>query len=47
MRRTILTLLALVMLSGCASTLQNVYDEQARRECERNNRGTERVMCPR
>lgn len=45
MRRLVLALAAIMMLSACMSTLQDGYDDRARHECERENRGAERAMC--
>lgn len=45
MRRLVLVLAAALMLSGCASTLQNAYDDRAREECERESRGPDRLDC--
>jgi hypothetical protein len=45
MRRALLALAAALMLGACASTIENAYEEDQRRECERNERGVERVMC--
>lgn len=44
MRRIVLGFIAAVMVAGC-STLQGVYDDEAEKECRRDNRGVERVMC--
>ncbi len=40
MRKIILILIAAATLSGCVS-----LDDRARRDCEREHRGTERAMC--
>lgn len=45
MRKLLLMLAAAMVLSGCASTLQNAYDERHQRECERENRGMGRLDC--
>ncbi len=44
MRRALLAL-AVLMLSACASTIENAYEDDQRRQCERENRGVERAMC--
>ena len=44
MRRLVLVLAALVMLSACA-LMQSGRDSRARNDCERENRGIERAMC--
>lgn len=38
-------LAAVAVLSGCASTLQNAYDEQSRTQCEQENHGRDRINC--
>ena len=45
MRSALLGFVLALVLAGCASTLDNAYDEDQRRQCERDNRGVERVMC--
>ncbi|MCR6646111.1 MAG: hypothetical protein NVV62_17140 [Terricaulis sp.] len=45
MRHALLALAAALMLTACASTLDSAYEEQQRRECERDSRGVERAMC--
>ncbi len=45
MRRLILALASLVLLAGCASTLQGVYDERREQECEEENYGRDRLNC--
>ncbi len=46
MRRLVLALAAVMMLSGCISTLQGAYDDQARQdECDRARGDIERAMC--
>lgn len=45
MRRALLALAAVLMLSACASTIENAYEDDQRRQCERENRGVERAMC--
>ncbi|MGE0742551.1 MAG: lipoprotein [Hyphomonadaceae bacterium] len=44
MRRSLLVLAAVLLLTAC-STLQSGYDDRARSDCERENRGVERAMC--
>ena len=44
MRRALLALAAAFMLSACA-VLDGAYEDEQRRECERDNRGVERAMC--
>jgi hypothetical protein len=36
MRRIILALFAIAALAGCAETLQGMYDDRAREECDNN-----------
>ena len=45
MRQLILTLAALLALSGCVSTLESAYDEHARSECERETSAGQRGAC--
>jgi hypothetical protein len=45
MRRFILVLAATALLSGCATSLQSMYDEQAREECDNNASTTARGSC--
>jgi hypothetical protein len=46
MRRLVLALAAIMMLSACMSTLQGAYDDQARQdECDRARGEIERAMC--
>jgi len=45
MRRIVLSLVALVALSGCMGVLENAYDEQARSQCEQDTRPRERGGC--
>lgn len=45
MRRALLALAAVMMLTGCASMIDNAYEDDQRRQCERDNRGVERAMC--
>lgn len=45
MRRLVLAIASIMMLAACASTLQSGYDDRARNDCERDNRGVERAMC--
>lgn len=45
MRRFVLALASIMMLAACASTIQDSYDDRARNDCERDNRGVERAMC--
>lgn len=45
MRRALLALTAALLLSGCASLIDDAYEDDQRRQCERDNRGVERVMC--
>jgi len=45
MRRVLLVLAATLVLSGCASTIQDAYDDHRREECEREARGSERLDC--
>lgn len=46
MRRALLGLFTIFLLGGC-SVLQGAYDDEASRQCRRDNRGVEREMCPR
>jgi hypothetical protein len=41
MRRLVLALAAMMMLTACASS----YQSRTRNDCERDNRGVERAMC--
>jgi hypothetical protein len=45
MRRVLLSLVAAAVLSGCASTLQNVYDKQALSECDQIGAPSDRSSC--
>ncbi|HRK63091.1 MAG TPA: hypothetical protein PLN53_01790 [Terricaulis sp.] len=45
MRRALLVLAAALALSACASMLDSAYEDDQRRQCERDNRGVERAMC--
>jgi predicted benzoate:H+ symporter BenE len=45
MRKLVLALASLALLSACASTLQNAYDERAREQCEEENHGPDRLNC--
>lgn len=45
MRRIVLTVLASVWLASCASLLEDSYDDQARSQCERETRPSERGAC--
>jgi protein involved in sex pheromone biosynthesis len=46
MRRLVLALAAVMMLSACVSTLQGAYDDRAREEeCARARGDIERAMC--
>lgn len=45
MRRTLLAFAAIMMLTGCASLIDSAYEDDQRRQCERDNRGVERAMC--
>jgi protein involved in sex pheromone biosynthesis len=46
MRRLVLVLAAVLMLSACVSTLQGAYDDRAREdECERARGDIERAIC--
>lgn len=45
MRRVLLAFAAALMLSGCASLLDDAYEDDQRRQCTRENRGVERAMC--
>ena len=45
MRRMLIALAAAAMLGGCASTLQSMYDEQAREECDNNSSAGSRGAC--
>ena len=45
MRRLLTALLAALALGGCASMLQDAYDEQARTECEQISNPGERSSC--
>ncbi len=45
MGRIILAVTAAALLSGCAGVLGDVYDEQARTECEQNTDARERGAC--
>lgn len=45
MRRFLLALAATLALSACASAIDNAYERDQHRECERENRGVERAMC--
>lgn len=44
MRKFLAALIGALALASCASTLQNAYDERARHDCERDNRGPDRVL---
>lgn len=44
MRKLMLALLGALALASCASTMQHSYDERARHDCERENRGSDRVL---
>ena len=45
MHRFLLALVAVVSLTACASTIENAYEDDQRRECERSSRNVERAMC--
>lgn len=45
MRRAILALVSALALSGCLSTLDSMYDDQSRRQCEESTRPSERGEC--
>jgi len=45
MRRILIALAAAAALGGCASTLQSMYDEQAREECDNNSSAGSRGSC--
>jgi hypothetical protein len=46
MRRLVLALAAVMMLSACVSTLQGAYDDRAREdECDQARGDIERAMC--
>jgi len=45
MRKVLLALAAVMVLSGCASSLQAAYDERRQQECEESNRGPDRLDC--
>lgn len=45
MRRMLQGLLAMSLLGGCASTLEGMYYEQAREECEQILEPMERSEC--
>jgi len=45
MRKVLLMLAAAMVLSGCMSSLQGAYDDRRQRECERENRGPDRINC--
>jgi len=45
LRNVIVAGAAALALSGCVSTLDGAYDEQARRQCERETRASERGAC--
>jgi len=45
MRRALLSLLAAMALSGCIETLQGMYDEQARSDCDEISNRSERSSC--
>jgi len=45
MRLALLALAAALMLGACASMIDDAYEDDQRRECQRSERGVERVMC--
>ncbi|MEQ1619350.1 MAG: hypothetical protein ABL883_13520 [Terricaulis sp.] len=45
MKRLAFAVLAAVWLGGCVSMLDDAYDEQARSQCERESRPSERGEC--
>lgn len=45
MKRSAFAILAVLWLGGCASILGDAYDDQARSECERESRPSERGEC--
>lgn len=45
MRRFVVAALAVLALGGCASSIENAYDEHARSECERDTRPSDRGQC--
>lgn len=45
MRRALLALAAVLLVTACASMLDSAYEDDQRRQCERENRGVERAMC--
>jgi hypothetical protein len=45
MRRTLLALLAALALSGCVSTLQSMYDNQAHDDCDDLSGANTRSSC--
>jgi hypothetical protein len=45
MRRMLIVLATAAMLGGCAPTLQSMYDEQAREECDNNSSAGSRRAC--
>jgi|CXWL01.1.fsa_nt_gi hypothetical protein len=45
MRKSAIAALAALMLGGCMSTLEDIYDDRGREECERETRPNERGEC--
>ena len=45
MKRLAFAVLAAAWLGGCASMLDDAYDEQARSQCERESRPSDRGEC--
>ncbi|MGE0597532.1 MAG: lipoprotein [Hyphomonadaceae bacterium] len=45
MRRMLLAAVAALALSGCTSTLQGMYDERAREECDQQSGAGDRGAC--
>jgi len=45
MKRAVFALLAAVMLSGCVSSIESAYDDQAKTECDNSSHGWDRIDC--
>jgi hypothetical protein len=44
MRKLLAALIGALALASCMASLQGAYDDQAREDCEQDNRGPDRVL---
>jgi uncharacterized protein YcfL len=45
MRKMLILVVAAALLAGCASSLQNAYDERREEQCREDNHGRDRLNC--